>query len=287
MAPQTHIRPARPEDAGPAGQICFDAFATINRAHNFPPDMPAAEHATGVLSMMFSHPGFYCVVAESGGRVIGSNCLDRRSAIFGVGPITVDPETQNRGVGRALMNAVLDRARENNAAGVRLVQAAFHNRSLSLYASMGFDVREPLSCMEGNPIGRPLEGCTVRPAGTADLEACNRLCQSVHGHDRGGELKDAIEEGTARVVERHGRITGYSTNLGFFGHSVAESNLDLQALIAAAGEFTGPGFLLPSRNAELFRWCLANGLRVRQPMTLMSLGLYSEPAGAFLPSILF
>lgn len=30
-----------------------------------------------------------------------------------------------------------------------------------------------------------------------------------------------------------------------------------------------------------------NGLRVVQPMNLMTLGLYNEPAGAYLPSVLF
>jgi len=35
------------------------------------------------------------------------------------------------------MNAVLDRAADRAVAGVRLVQAAFHNRSLSLFAVSG------------------------------------------------------------------------------------------------------------------------------------------------------
>ncbi len=109
----------------------------------------------------------------------------------------------------------------------------------------------------------------------------------MHGHHRSGELADAIRQGTATVVERHARITGYASALAFSGHVVAETNADLQALIAAADAFGGPGFLLPSRNSELFRWCLANGLRVVQPMTLMSIGLYNEPKGAFLPSILY
>jgi hypothetical protein len=113
------------------------------------------------------------------------------------------------------------------------------------------------------------------------------VCWKVHGHDRGGELAAAIQQGIATVVERDGRITGYSTGVKFFGHSVGETNPDLEALIAAAPGFEGPGFLVPTRNAELFRWCLANGLRVVEPMTLMSVGLYNEPAGAFLPSILF
>ena len=100
-------------------------------------------------------------------------------------------------------------------------------------------------------------------------------------------MLDAIKKGTATVVERNGRITGYATIIGFFGHAVAETNDDLKALIGAAKEFAGPGFLLPTRNGELFRWCLTNGLRVTQPMTLMSKGEYKEPVGAFLPSILY
>jgi hypothetical protein len=63
--------------------------------------------------------------------------------------------------------------------------------------------------------------------------------------------------------------------------------VDLQSLIASAESFAGPGILLPSRNTALLRWCLANGLRVVQPMTLMSMGLYTDPAGAWLPSVLF
>ena len=127
----------------------------------------------------------------------------------------------------------------------------------------------------------------MRPATEADVERCNRVCRNVHGHDREGELRDAIATGSASVVEHDGRITGYATIIGFFGHAVGEGNEDLKALIGAAKEFAGPGFLLPTRNGELFRWCLANGLRVTQPMTLMTKGLYNEPAGAFLPSILY
>jgi hypothetical protein len=113
------------------------------------------------------------------------------------------------------------------------------------------------------------------------------LSYQVHGFDRHMELEQAIQQTTALVVERTGRITGYASALAFFGHTTAESNLDMQALIASAEYFAGPGMLVPSRNAALLRWCLANGLGVVQPMTLMSTGLYNAPAGAWLPSITF
>ena len=280
-------RRATPEDSAACGEICYRAFTTINREHNFPPDFPHPDIAIGFLTMLFSSSDFYCVVAEVNGRTVGSNALDERSPIMGIGPITVDPEVQNAGMGRALMRAVMDRAEERGAAGVRLVQAAFHNRSLSLYAKLGFDVREPLSCMQGQPRKHNVPGYDVRPAELRDLDECNALARQVHGFARSRELEAATRSGTARVVERAGRIAGYASDLGFFGHTTTESNADLQALIASAEAFSGPGILVPSRNTSLLRWCLSNGLRVIQPMTLMSIGLYNEPAGAWLPSFLF
>jgi hypothetical protein len=87
------------------------------------------------------------------------------------------------------------------------------------------------------------------------LRLVSAVCMQVHGHDRAGELADTMKDGTAGVVERHERITGYTTALAFFGHSVAETNLDLQALIASAEAFAGPGIIVPTRNTGLFRWC--------------------------------
>ena len=285
--PDIVVRIATPEDGLVAGPICFNAFSTISSAHGFPCDLPSPEAGIGLLSMMFSSPDFYCVVAEHEGQIVGSNCLDERSPIRGIGPITIDPNVQNLGVGRKLMQAAMDRANEQGAAGVRLIQAAFHNRSLSLYTSLGFDIREPLSCLQGQTTQRSVSGCTVRPAKPEDLTVCNALSQRVHGFDRGVDLAQTIEQGTVRVVEREGRVTGYTTHLAFFGHSTAETNIDLQALIASAESFAGPGILVPSRNSALLRWCLTNGLQVVQPMTMMSTGLYNHPAGAWLPSVLF
>jgi predicted N-acetyltransferase YhbS len=170
------VRPATPDDIAACGRICFDAFSSISQAHGFPPDLPHPDVASGLLGTMFTLPEyFYAVVAEHNGRIVGSNVLDERAAIRGVGPITVDPAAQNLGVGRKLMQTVLDRAAEHHAPGVRLVQAAFHNRSLSLYTNLGFDVRELLSCMQGTPRERTIPGCSVRPACPEDLPACNAL----------------------------------------------------------------------------------------------------------------
>jgi predicted N-acetyltransferase YhbS len=286
-ATELTLRTAKLEDAALLGQICYDAFGAISNAHNFPPDFPSPEVATGLMSMMIPNPDIYSVVAEEGEQVVGSNFLWKGDAIAGIGPITVDPKVQNSSIGRAMMTDVLNHADEQGFLSVRLVQAAFHNRSLSLYTKLGFDTVEPLSNIQGPAIGIQIEGYDVREMRAEDLDAVDAVCLRVHGHTRHNEAATAIAQGTAKVVVHDGRITGYTTGTGFFGHTVGESNEDIKALLGGAEEFGGSGFLLPTRNGELMRWCFEHGLRIVQPMTLMSRGIYQEPRGAFLPSILF
>jgi ribosomal protein S18 acetylase RimI-like enzyme len=280
------IRRAEAADAPRCGTILYRAFQSLADYHNFPRDFPSVEVATGVVSMLLANPGFYGIVAVEGSRIVGSNFADHRSSIAGIGPISIDPDAQNQGIGRKLMQAAVDHFTATNVPGIRLVQAAYHNRSLSLYTRLGFQTREPLSVIQGLVLNVKFAGYDVRPGSEADIETCNLLCRRVHGFDRGVELREAIGAGTAIVVEHLGRITGYATDIGFFGHAAADTNQDLKSLIGAAPAFQGPGFLLPTRNHEVFAWCLDSELKLVMQMTLMTIGLYNEPSGAWLPSIL-
>ena len=239
------------------------------------------------MSFLLAHPNFYSTVAEVDGRIVGSNFLDERSQIAGIGPISVDPNAQARGIGRQLMEDVLSRSRAQGFGGVRLVQAGYNNQTLCLYTKLGFRTRELLSLVKGSPPRAKLTGYNVRSANKGDIVACTRLCCTVHGHDRACEIEDAIRGKTATVVERLGRVTGYATSIGFFAHAVSETNDDMIALICAAEAITGPGILVPTRNHTLFTWCLKNNMQLRQQMTLMSIGLYCEPSGVYLPSVLY
>jgi hypothetical protein len=241
------------------------------------------------MANLLSLSGTRSVVATRriDGDMVGSVFVHDRWPVAAIGPITVDPGQQNRGVGRALMEDVMAWSAERKFPSVRLVQAAYHGRSLSLYASLGFDAREPLSVMQGPPIGITVPERVVRAATEADLEACDKLCTDVHGFARTFETERAVANGSALVVERGGVITGYASGVGFGHHAVAKSAADLEALIGAAPKFEGPGFLLPTRNGEVLRWCLEHGLRIVMPMTLMTTGSYQEPVGAYLSSIGF
>ncbi len=279
------IREAVDADWEEAGRICYEAFATLADEHGFPHDFPTVAAASEPLRWMIGHPGFYSLVAELDGRIVGSNFMDERGTIFAIGPISVDPAAQDRRVGRLLMEAAIERWRQRGAPGLRLVQISYHNRSLSLYSRLGMDVRASFAAMHGPAIGERMPGYDVRPATPADAAACDDLCMRVHGHTRAAEVREAIEAGSARVVERLGRITGYTTRISYFAHSVAETNDDLRALICAAEDFGTPGFLVPLSNAELLRWSLARGLRIFFVTNLMTVGLYQEPRGAYMPSV--
>src|SRR2546430_8409404 len=146
------LRGGTPADSDTCGTIGYRAFKAIAEEHNFPPDIPSAEVAKQRFADLLSHPSFYSVVAEIDGRVVGSNFLDERSSIAGVGPITVDPAAQNQGVGLRLMEHVLERTRHLSFPSVRLVQAAYHNRSMSLYTYLRFEARAPLTTLPGKPI---------------------------------------------------------------------------------------------------------------------------------------
>src|SRR6185369_3129480 len=113
-----------------------------------------------------------------------------------------------------LMESVIERGK--GSAGIRLVQDAFNTASLSLYASLGFDVKEPLALMEGQLKGDLPADVNVR----------------------------AIEENDQPI-----------------------------------------SFLLPTRQTNLFRWCLKKDLRVIKPLTLMAMGEYHEPRRCYLPSV--
>ena len=281
------IREATLGDADDCGRIFYDAFESIAVRHNHPVEPGSPDFTRFKVGEMLAGDGFVGLIAERDETVIGAAFVDERGPVIGVGPVIVDPSNQDDGVGRAMMEAVLLREREREAVAVRLVQTAYHYRSLALYAKLGFAVREPLTVVQGTPPALSLPGHGVRPAREHDLAACGELCLRVHGHDRNRELADAIVAGTATVVERPDRISGYATGFGYGWHAVAETNEDLVALLGSAEAYVGLGILIPTRNAALLRWALDHGLAIVQQSTLMTVGLYNEPAGAYLPSILF
>ena len=170
--PNLGLRGIEPGDHDVAARITYMAFAGIHDRHRFPRDFPTLDVARELVAAFSTHPSIWGVVAESDGRVVGSNFLDERGPVRGVGPITVDPDAQAAGVGRLLMEAAIERGAR--ADGIRLLQDSFNTASLALYSSLGFRVEEPVALMAGTPSVRPRRGVEVRPLG----EDASRLARN-------------------------------------------------------------------------------------------------------------
>jgi GNAT superfamily N-acetyltransferase len=277
-----------PGDVEAIGRLIHIAFKDIADARGFPPDFPTVDAGTELARAFVAHPSIWGIAAVRDGEVVGSNFLDQRNEIPGVGPITVAPGEQGTGLGRVLMEAVIERGR--GAPGIRLVQDAFNTVSMSLYASLGFDVREPLVRITGHPAGEPPADLEVVPLAEDHVSACAALCRRVHGIDRGPEIGDSLPSPLEPYAAlREGRVVAYATSVAFWplAHGVAENEEDLTALLIAASRASAApiDILLPTRQAELFRWALRAGLRVVKPMSLMTIGHYEAPRGAWFPSV--
>jgi hypothetical protein len=179
---------------------------------------------------------------------------------------------------------------------VRLLQAAYNLTSLSLYASMGYEVKEPILLMSIPPADAPDE--SVRPLTFADLDAADGLCRDVYRVSRRNELATIVRHGPAMGCLPHGKfaVSGSAPGElvayvipGFFGHSVARTVPDLLTCLQQTARVSPPPMhrvLVPTRT-PLFPAALARGFRAVTPLSLMAIGPYDPPRDAWTPSIGF
>ena len=279
------IRRAQPSDIDVCARINYEAFKDICDRHQFPTYFRTLEFSTEIIDLLIGSPLCFGIVAEREGAVVGCGFMDERSLIRGIGPVSVDRTFQGRGTGREIMKALLERGQD--ARGIRLLQESFNMASLSLYASLGFEVKEPLVLMEGKFRSQPPYGLEVRPMASEDVEECAALCEKLWGCHRTSEIEEALNYYSPFVACKQGRIVAYTCAVSPLSHSVAETEADMQALLLGAAAYSSQellSFLLPLRYASLFRWCLQEGLRVIKPLAVMSVGEYQSPEGCWLPS---
>ena len=283
------IRRSQTSDINVCARINYEAFKDISDRHCFPhTDFRTVELATEITRFWIENPSYFGVVAESEGAVVGCGFMDERNPIRGIGPVSVDRTFQCRGAGREIMKALLERGKD--AVGIRLVQESFNMASLSLYASLGFEVKEPFVLMEGKFHSPPQYGFEVRPMASEDVGECVALCEKVCGCDRTSDIEYALNNYSPLVACQQGRIVAYTCAISTLGHSVAETEADMQVLLLGAAAYTSEdvlAFHLPLRYGSLFRWCLQSGLRVVKPMAVMAVGEYQSPEGCWFPSFVY
>jgi GNAT superfamily N-acetyltransferase len=238
--------------------------------------------------MLVQRDDFYSVSAMDDGRLVGSNFLSLMDPVSGLGPITIDPSCQGQGVGRTLMLDAIDYAQHHGIEQVRLMQDSFNVASLSLYASLGFDVKVPVAFMQAAPLAEADD--SVRPISEPDLPAIEELSERVYKNSRRNEVAAAAPYGFAALLrERQGRITGYLLP-GIFGHGVAETEEDALALIGEAARRLPAEiarFFCPLTESSFYRKALQANCRVIKVMNYMALGPYEQPEEVWMPSVLY
>jgi len=272
-------------DVPELARICYDAFLDIAESHGFPTNFASVEFAHGIISMLMSNEQVYATAAYVDGRPRGSNYMNMWGDVAGIGPVSVDLDAQGAGLGRQLMHDVIAHARAHDMEMMRLVQDSFNMQSLALYASLGFDVKEPLAYLELATGGNVDDA--VRAATPRDLDAMGALCREIYHIDRTNEAAVILQLGFPSFVLDRGRVTGYLIP-GAIGHGVAESDDEMLALLAgAAAASPGVTSLIPLREGALYRRAVAAGHRNIKVMNLMALGPYEEPRGTWTSSVMF
>ncbi len=119
MNPKFVIRNETPDDVGPITEVTIAAFKTLAISHHTEQFIIEALRAAKALTVS--------LVAETDGRVIGHIAFspvtisDGTPNWYGLGPVSVLPEHQRKGIGKALMREGLSRLKEMNAQGCCLV----------------------------------------------------------------------------------------------------------------------------------------------------------------------
>ncbi len=278
--------PATAEEIPRLSVICHEAFSALHDRFGIERDIPSPEVGEMIISQTVRRPDYTGVMAVLDGRIVGSNFLCFADEVAGVGPITVDPAVQSKGIGRALMQWVIDEARRRRIRQTRLFQEALNTTSLSLYTSLGFDWRDSAALMQAMPA--PAADPAVRPLAADDLPAVAELSRKAYGFSRAGDAAQLLEWQVPGFLKlRAGEPVAYLFAT-LFGHAGAETDADLLDLAAQAALHLPPPlarFICPLARPELYRRALATGHRTLKLLSYMSLGDHEAPAGSHFPSI--
>src|SRR5688572_14535515 len=101
------IRPMTKADVPSVGRIGVEAFNELMARHNRPPLYPDPQVGPLAATAYWTLDPEGGLVAEEAGRVVGSIFHRRRGDTVSVGPGTVTPSEQGKGIGRRLFEAVI------------------------------------------------------------------------------------------------------------------------------------------------------------------------------------
>ncbi len=279
-----------PEQADVVGTMVYESFREIAERHNFAPGFATPQFAQLVVRLLAQTEGNESYLLVEDGRPLACSFGDERDEVVGIGPVAVAVGQQGRGLGRQVMEALVEHAERDGFRSLRLLQAAYNVQSFALYHRLGFDVRSMLALVKGRPPADEQPVDDVRDYTLADLDACDALHRDVMGYGRRNDLEIFATFAPPVVVERDGQVAGYLTRfLGgetFVMHGIARDERALRDLIIGTGGASEGDLVvqIPCGQAETLRWAMASGFRLMELGSYMVRGDYQQPLGAWIPS---
>ena len=279
-----------PENSEDVGTLVYEAFRDIAERHNFDPAFESPELAQLIVRLLAQTEGYESYLLTEDGRPLACNFGDERDEVIGVGPVAVAVDQQGRGLGRQVMEALLERAERGGFASVRLLQSAYNMQSFALYHRLGFEVRDALAVLLGRPSADEEPRDRLREYTAGDLDACDALHREVLGFGRRHDIEFMANMCPPVLVERNGQLAGYLTRFPgeevFLTHGAARDERALRDLIIGMAKATPAElrFALPTSMAETLRWAMGAGFRLMELNTYMVRGEYEKPMGAWMPS---
>lgn len=269
-----HLRPMEPEDRFEVAELIYCSINVWYQNHGAPPIFKGGPRVTEVFYDVYHElePGC-AVVAENAetGRLMGSCFYHPRKHHVSLGIMNVHPNYFGQGVGRALLQYIIDYTERHGYRALRLTQSALNLDSFSLYNRAGF---VPRCAYQDMFLPVPEQGLTyvvqgldrVREATLEDVAAMAALEMEVSGITREEDYRYCIKNKAGfwhvSVYENpRGDVDGFMISSGhpafnMLGPSVSRSESEAAALILyELNQHKGrsPVFLLPVERERLVR----------------------------------
>ena len=248
-------------------------------------DLPSAHGMTQAVrwahrleDWQFMHRIGTGFVAEENGTLVGTGlCWKFGTTHASLGMIIVAPERQGKGIGRELMNLVLEEL------GDRCILLTATPAGQPLYEKLGFVptgsvVHHQGTMQKTSAVALP-GGEHIRPVAAGDLQALAALATRALGMPREELMTQFLDVAEGVLIERNGEAIGFSM-MRRFGHGhvigpvVAPDTERARALIAYwAGAYAG-SFVRVDVTGEsgLSAWVESLGLALVGPSVRMARG---------------
>jgi predicted N-acetyltransferase YhbS len=205
VEPDVHVRAMREDDLDAADRVVRLAFGTFR-------GLPVPEEAFGDADRVrtrFRAAPDRAWVAEAGGEVVGAVFVTRLGSFGYFGPLAVRPDHWDRGIGKRLMQPVLEAFDEWGVRQAGLFTFAASPKHLGLYQAHGFWPGSLVSIL-GKPVSEAEAGYELASETQATDEIRELTNAVFQGLDVGGEIAAVSEQGLGDTIllRRSGEVVG-------------------------------------------------------------------------------